>query len=48
MEITKVVVIHIGAGVQRPQRPVQRQWRRGVALFDALAHLDLHKVTPGN
>ena len=45
MEITQVVVIHIGAGVERAQRPVQAQGRLGVALFQALADLHLHEVT---
>ena len=48
MEITKVVVIHIGAGVERTQRPVQAQRRLGVALLDALAHLHLHEVAASN
>ena len=48
MEIAKVVVVHVGAGVQRTQRAVQRQWRFGVALLDALAHLHLHEVTAGD
>jgi hypothetical protein len=48
MEVAKVVVIHIGAGVQRTQRPVQRQRRLGVTLLDALAHLHLHEVATGD
>ena len=48
LEIAKVVVIHIGAGVQGPQRAVQTQGRLGVALLDALADLYLHEVAPGD
>ena len=48
MEVTKVVVIHVGAGIERAQRAVQRQGRLGVALLDALADLHLHEVAAGN
>ena len=48
VEIAEVVEIHVRAGVQRAQRAVQAQGRGGVALLDALAHLHLHEVTPGN
>ena len=48
MKVTKMVVIHIGAGVQRTQRPVERQRRLGIALLDALPHLHLHEVTASN
>jgi hypothetical protein len=48
MAVAKVVVIHVGAGVERAQRAVQRQRRLGVALVDALADLHLHEVAPGD
>ena len=48
MEVTKVVVVHVGAGIERAQRAVQRQGRLGVALLDALADLHLHEVAAGN
>ena len=44
MEIPKVVEVHVGAGVEGPERTVQRQGAFGIALFDALAHLHLHEV----
>jgi hypothetical protein len=44
MEIAEVVVVHVRAGIERAQRPVQRQRRLGVALADALADLHLHEV----
>ena len=44
MEVAKVVEIHVGAGVERTQRPVQRQRAFGVTLFDALTYLHLHEV----
>ena len=43
-----MVVIHVGAGVQRTQRPIQGERGLGVALLDALPHLHLHEVAPGN
>ena len=45
---TKVVVIHIGARVERAQRAVQAQGRGGIGFLDALAYLHLHKVAAGN
>ena len=44
----EVVVIHIGAGIERTQRAVQTQGRSGIGLFDALPDLHLHEVAPGN
>ena len=44
----EVVVIHIGAGIERTQRAVQTQGRSRIGLFDALPHLHLHEVTPCN
>ena len=44
----EVVVIHIGAGVERAQSAVQTQRRLGVFFLDALANLHLHKVATGN
>ena len=48
VEVAEVVVVHVGAGVERAQRAVQRQRRLGVALLDALAHLHLHEVAGGD
>ena len=45
---TKVVVIHVRTGVERAQRPVQAQGRLRVAFLNALAHLHLHEVAPGD
>ena len=39
-----MVVVHVGAGIERAQRAVQRQRRLGIALLDALADLHLHEV----
>ena len=44
MKVTHVVVIHVGAGVQRAQGSVQRQGAFGVALFQPLTDLHLHEV----
>ena len=48
LEVPHVVVVHVGAGVERAQRPVQRQRALGVALLQALAQHDLHAVARGN
>ena len=48
MEIPEVVVVHVGTGIERTQRAVQRQGRLGVALADALADLHLHEITRGD
>ena len=48
VEITEVVIEHVGRRVQRTQRAVQRQRRFGVALADALADLHLHEVAACN
>jgi len=48
MEVAEVVEVHVGAGVERTQRAVQRQRALGVTLLDALAHLHLHEITRGD
>ena len=48
LKLTKVVKIHVRAGVERPQRPVQTQRRFSEAFLDALAHLHLHEVAVGD
>ena len=45
MKVAKVIVVHVGRGIERAQGAVQAQGRFGVALLDALAHLHLHEVT---
>ena len=48
MEISEMVEVHIGAGVERAQRAVQRQRRGREALVNALAHLHLHEIARRN
>ena len=48
MGITQVVVIHVGAGVERAQGAVERQRAGREALVDALADLHLHEVARGD
>ncbi|KAF1042504.1 MAG: hypothetical protein GAK34_02795 [Delftia tsuruhatensis] len=48
MEIAQVVVVHVGAGIERTQRAVQAQGAGREALVDALAHLHLHEVARGD
>mmetsp|Transcript_2847 Transcript_2847/g.7386 ORF Transcript_2847/g.7386 Transcript_2847/m.7386 type:complete len:553 (-) Transcript_2847:517-2175(-) len=48
LEVAEIVEVHIGAGVQRPQRPVQRDRLGLEGLGQALADDDLHQVAGGD